>query len=46
MYNIPKPTVKTMPTFTKATSAEGVRQKSSVAEKSCQGISRTMDSHE
>lgn len=26
MYHIPKPTVKTRPTFTKATSAEGVRQ--------------------
>jgi hypothetical protein len=26
MYNIPKPTVRTGPTFTKATSAEGVRQ--------------------
>jgi hypothetical protein len=26
MYNIPKPTIKTRPTFTKATSAEGVRQ--------------------
>jgi len=26
MYHIPKPTVKIRPTFTKATSAEGVRQ--------------------